>query len=136
MSMSLEMGHRREVRTGRYYGGVIAIIAGAYSFLLGMLSTYFTFEPVMIVLGFVVGVLGAVMVTPFGDRYPKINGVLMMLFGGLMIAYQAWRAAVRPLGRNMGQELGAWVNPGYDMGMVALALVLFLAGVTMFFTEQ
>lgn len=134
--MSLEMGSRREVQTGRYYGGIIAIVAGAYSFLLGILSTYFTFEPGMIVIGFFVGVHGAVMVTPLGERYPQINGVIMMGSGAVMILYQAWRAMMTPLGRNLGQELGAWVNPGYDMGMVALALILFLAGVTMFFSEQ
>ena len=134
--MSLEMGNRNKSGSGRLYGGVIAIITGAYSFLIGMLSTYFEFEPVLIVLGFLVGIHGAVMVTPLADRYTRLNGILMMGFGALMIAYQAWMGITTPMGRALGQQLGAWVNPGYDMGMVALALILFLAGVITFFSED
>jgi hypothetical protein len=130
------MGNRNKSGSGRLYGGVIAIITGAYSFLIGMLSTYFEFEPVLIVLGFLVGIHGAVMVTPLADRYTRLNGILMMGFGALMIAYQAWMGITTPMGRSLGQQLGAWVNPGYDMGMVALALILFLAGVITFFSED
>jgi hypothetical protein len=134
--MSLEMGSQHRGGQARLYAGVIAIITGAYSFLIGMLSTYFEVEPVLIVLGFVIGIHGAVMVTPLAERYMRANGVLMMLFATLTIAYQAWMGITTPMGRSMGQELGAWVNPGYDMGMVALGLLLFLAGVITFFIEE
>lgn len=134
--MSLETGTQNTGGKPRLYTGVIAIITGAYSFLIGMLSTYFELQPVLIVLGFLVGIHGAVMVTPLAERYTRLNGILMMVFGALMIAYQAWMGATTTLGRSMGQQLGAWVNPGYDMGMVALALLLFLAGVITFFSEE
>ncbi|MFB6112882.1 MAG: hypothetical protein ABEJ58_02115 [Halodesulfurarchaeum sp.] len=129
--MSLEMDNRRDTHVGRYYGGIIAIIVGAYSFLLGMLSMQFSLDVVLVVLGFLIGIHGAVMITPLADRFPRVNEALMVIFGALVIGYQAYQGTIRSV-----RGSGIWVNPGYDMGMVALGLILFLAGAIMFFMEE
>ncbi|MFB6268055.1 MAG: hypothetical protein ABEI31_10380 [Halodesulfurarchaeum sp.] len=117
----------------RRYGGVIAIVSGVYSLLRGSGGAMSGPDWVMLLLGVVVLVHGVVLFTPAVRRLGSVSGPLMIGYAVVMLANQAWMATMStpPMGDSMGMGGSAPMGPGYDLGMVAIAVIMLASGVLM-----
>lgn len=134
------MDGSRSTSTTRLYGAAIALASGGYSVLVG--STGRTAQAwLMLLLGAVVVIHGAVLLTSWADRLGNASGPLMIAYAVLMLANQAWMGTM-PGGRmgggmsdggmmNGGTMGGVAGTMGVDAGMVALALLMLASGVIM-----
>lgn len=131
------------VSNTRLYGASIGVVSGGYSlWSASMASSMGTGGWLMAVLGVVVLVHGALLLTEYADRIGDASGPLMIGYAGLMLVNQAL------LGSGMMDGMGtmgttgmdgrmgmggstATAGMGWDAGMVALAALMLASGVIM-----
>lgn len=129
----------------RLYGGVIAVVSGLYSLWLS--STGMAFDAagtLMAILGLVVLLHGvALFVVP--DRLGDASGPLMVVWAVLMLLNQVWMATMTGpgtmdggMGMNGGMDSGMGVvgGMGWNVGMLAIAVIMLASGVIMWTAEN
>jgi len=138
--------------TTRQYGAAIALVSGVYSLLSattgsGMMSS--NSGLLMALLGVVVVVHGVVLLTPYADRLGNASGPLMIGYSLVMLLNQALVGVTGSMNWGMGGGMGSGMNGGmdggmsggmgstmtagmaWDLGMVALAVLMLFSGVIM-----
>lgn len=126
------------VSNTRLYGASIAFLSGGYSlWSASMSSRMVTSSWLMGVLGAIVLVHGAVLLTEYADRPGTASGPLMIGYSVVMLLNQALLGTGMmndPTGMGMGESMGGsnvTAGMGWDAGMVALALLMLISGVIM-----
>lgn len=143
--------------TSQTYGAAIALVSGVYSLVTattgGMMET--TSGALMAVLGVVVVVHGAVLLTPYADRLGGASGPLMVVYALVMLLNQSAMGVTGSANWGMGGggmsgggmgggmgggEVGGMggtgmgtmgAGMGWDLGMVALAVLMLASGILM-----
>jgi hypothetical protein len=138
--------------TARQYGAAIALVSGLYSLLsvttgAGMMQS--SSGLLMALLGVVVVVHGVVLLTPYASRLGNASGPLMVGYSLLMLLNQSLVGVTGSMnwgmgsgmesgmdsgmgsGMNGGMDAGMSVGMGWDLGMVALAVLMLVSGVIM-----
>ncbi|MFC4989319.1 hypothetical protein [Saliphagus infecundisoli] len=136
--------------TTRQYGAAIALISGLYSLLAviggsGMMGS--NSGLLMAFLGVVIVVHGVVLLTPYADRLGNASGPLMIGYSVLMLLNQIlvgvtgsanWGMGMgggmeSGMNGGMGDSMGSTVTAGmgWDLGMVALAVLMLISGLIM-----
>ncbi len=115
----------------RLYAGAIAIVSGVYSIVAALGDGMAPMPPsalVMLGVGIVVLVHGAILLTPAAQRIGRTSGPAMLLWAGVMLGSQALAATVPSwtMGEPMGSGSMAW-----DGGMVAVAVLMVISGLIM-----
>ncbi|WP_207592814.1 hypothetical protein [Halomontanus rarus] len=120
------------VSNTRLYGAAIAFASGLYSmWSASMASRVVTSSWLMGVLGVVVLVHGAVLLTDYADRLGSVSGPLMIGYAVVMLLNQTLLGAgLMDDGSAMGMS-GATAGMGWDVGMVALAVLMLVSGLIM-----
>lgn len=126
------------VSNTRLYGAAIAFISGLYSLWSASAgSRMVTSSWLMLILGAVVIVHGAVLLTNYADRIEGSSGPLMIGYSILMLANQVLLATgtlADGSGMGMDDSMGAstmTAGMGWDAGMVALAVLMLASGLIM-----
>ena len=131
------MAMSARLSTMRLYGSVIALVSGGYSIYLATTgSGMATSAWLMLVLGAVVLVHGAVLLTPLAARLGSASGLLMLVYAVLMLFTQLWMISMGNSGMRDGMNGMNEVNSvaggmGWDAGMVAIALLMLASGAIM-----
>lgn len=122
----------------RLYGAAIAFTSGVYSvWSASMASRMVASSWLMGVLGIVVIVHGAVLLTGYADRLGSASGPLMVAYSIVMLLNQALLGmGIMDDGSNMGMGSGMGgsgmtAGMGWDLGMVLLALLMLVSGLIM-----
>jgi hypothetical protein len=138
--------------TTRQYGAAIALVSGLYSLISaagggGMMGTNSGWF--MLLLGIVVVIHGVILLTPYAGRLGAASGPLMIGYSLLMLLNQALVGTTGSMnwgmGGGMGGGMGSGMNGGmsggmgstmtagmtWDLGMVALAVLMLVSGVIM-----
>ncbi|MFC7164845.1 hypothetical protein [Halospeciosus flavus] len=136
--------------TTRQYGAAIALVSGVYSLLSatagsGMMSS--NSGLLMALLGVIVVVHGVVLLTPYASRLGNASGPLMIGYSLVMLLNQVLvgvtGSANWGMGMNSGMESGMnggigssmgstmTAGMGWDLGMVAIAVLMLLSGIIM-----
>lgn len=128
MSMNSSMGSSRS--TARLYGGTIAVVSGLYSIIQGTSGGMGGNEWVMLLLGAVVLVHGVVL---FASKtaLAGTSGPLMVGYSILMLGNQLWAATTTSMGMGDSMGMGTTGMAGYDLGMVAIAVIMLASGIIM-----
>jgi hypothetical protein len=132
----------------RQYGAAIALVSGIYSLLsavtgAGMMQS--TGGAFMSLLGVIVVVHGVVLLTPYAERLGTASGPLMIGYSVLMLLNQTIVGVTGSMNWGMGSGMGAGVDGGmgssmgsgmtagmgWDLGMVALAILMLISGIIM-----
>lgn len=120
------------VTNTRLYGAAIAFVSGLYSLWNATgASRLGTSGVIMALVGVIVVIHGAILLTAYADRLGSASGPLMILYAGVMLVNQAL------LGTGMidgPTDMGSSVmttGMGWDAGMVALAVLMLVSGVIM-----
>lgn len=128
------------VSNTRLYGASIAFASGLYSvWSASMASRAVVSSWVMGLLGVVVIVHGAVLLTEYAGRLGGASGPLMIGYTAVMLLNQALLGTGvldDGSGTGMGADAGMGASPmtagmGWDAGMVALALLMLASGLIM-----
>ena len=122
------------ISTMRLYGSAIALVSGGYSMYLATIGTRMTTSVwFMLVLGAVVILHGIVLVTPLAAQLGTASGPLMIVYAILMLLNQVWMASMG--GAGIGDEMDGMNSMaggmGWDVGMIAIALLMFVSGAIM-----
>lgn len=123
----------------RLYGAAIAGVSGLYSLWSASTATTMgTGGWLMAMLGVVVLVHGAILLTNAADRLGGASGPLMIGYAALMLLNQALLGTGMMGGSTTGMDgrmgmsgTGMTGGMGWDAGMVALAILMLLSGVIM-----
>lgn len=128
------------VSNTRLYGAAIAFASGLYSLWRASMGTRMTTSAsLMLILGLVVVIHGAVLLTGYVDRLSGVSGPLMIVYAVLMLLNQAALATgmmgtdttdVGSMGNGVGQSQMT-AAMGWDPGMGALALLMLASGLIM-----
>lgn len=131
------------VSNTRLYGAAIAVVSGLYSlWSASMASRMVTSGWLMAVLGVVVLVHGALLLSGFADRLGSASGPLMVLYSVVMLLNQALlESGMMDDGSRMGMNDGMGGSAmtggmGWDAGMVALAILMLVSGLIMHLVES
>lgn len=122
------------VSNTRLYGAAIAFVSGLYS--LGNAtgaSRLGTSGVIMALVGVIVVLHGAILLTEYADRLGSASGPLMILYAAVMLANQALLGTGMidgPTDMGMGSSVMT-TGMGWDAGMVALAVLMLVSGVIM-----
>lgn len=128
------------VSNTRLYGAAIGVASGAYSLWSASTASRMTTGAwLMAVLGVVVVVHGALLLTAYADRIGGASGPLMIAYAAVMLLNQALLATGSTDGGDMGMDGSSMGMDGggmaagmsWDAGMVALALLMLASGVIM-----
>jgi hypothetical protein len=126
------------VSNTRLYGAAIALVSGIYSlWSASMASRMVTSSWLMGLLGVVVIVHGAVLLTDYAEKLGGASGPLMIAYSVMMLLNQALLGTGMMhdeggMGMNGGMGGSAMtVGMGWDAGMVALAVLMLVSGVIM-----
>ncbi|GAB7012433.1 hypothetical protein [Halolamina salina] len=130
------------VSNTRLYGAAIAVVSGAYSLWSASVGPMGTGGWLMLALGAVVLVHGALLLTDYADRLGDASGPLMIAYAVLMLLNQTLLGTGMIDGMDGGMNGGMGggmqggttmpsAGMGWDAGMVALALLMLLSGVIM-----
>lgn len=140
--------HEGMVSNTRLYAAAIAVVSGLYSLWSATTASRMVASGwLMVVLGVVVLVHGVVLVTEYAHRLGEASGPLMIAYALVMLLTQVLLAIgllddgspMGPgdggtmttndgMGAGMGESMGAM---GWDVGMVALAVLMLASGVIM-----
>lgn len=132
--------------TTQQYGATIAIVSGLYSLISvtggdGMMGTNSGW--LMLLLGTVVVVHGVVLLTPYSSYLGAASGPLMIGYSLLMLLNQTLVGTTGSMNWGMGggMGMGSGMNGGtgstmtagmaWDLGMVALAVLMLVSGIIM-----
>ncbi|MEF8914998.1 hypothetical protein [Natronomonas sp.] len=131
------------VSNTRLYGASIAFVSGLYSlWSASMASRMVTRSWLMGLLGVVVIVHGAALLTDYAEKLGGASGPLMIVYSVLMLLNQALLGTgVMDDGSGMGMSDGMGgsamtAGMGWDAGMVALAVLMLVSGVIMTNSES
>ena len=129
------------VTNTRLYGAAIAGVSGLYSlWSASMASRMGTGGWLMALLGVVVLVHGAALLTAYAERIGDASGPLMIGYAALMLLNQALLGTGMMDGMGstgmdgrmgMGGSMAGTNAMGWDAGMVALAVLMLASGVIM-----
>lgn len=126
------------VSNTRLYAASIAFMSGVYSIWSATSAAQMvTSGWIMGVLGVVVIVHGAVLLTGYANRLGDSSGLLMVVYAVVMLLNQVLLGTgTLGDGRGMGMSDGMGgssmtAGMGWDAGMVALALLMLVSGVIM-----
>lgn len=126
------------VSNTRLYGAAIAFASGLYSLWSASTASRMTASGwLMALLGVVVVVHGAVLLTDYADRLGDASGPLMIVYAVVMLLNQALLGmGMMDDGSGMGANggmggSGVTAGMGWDAGMVALAVLMLVSGVIM-----
>ncbi len=133
------------VSNTRLYGAAIGVVSGAYSlWSASTASRMGTSGWLMAVLGVVVLVHGALLVTDYADRIGDASGPLMIAYAVLMLLNQAllgtgtlgsmgtgMNGGMGGMNGGMGSGTNAIGGMGWDPGMVAIAALMLASGLIM-----
>ncbi len=131
------MATSNSLSTMRLYGSIIALVSGGYSIYLATTGTGMaTSAWLMLALGVVVLVHGAVLLTPLAARLGSASGLLMLGYAAVMLLNQVWMVSMGSSGMGGGMSGMNDVNTvaggmGWDAGMVAIALLMLASGAIM-----
>jgi hypothetical protein len=140
------MNSMNTTATTRQYGAAIALVSGIYSLVsatggTGMMGS--NSGLLMAILGVIVVVHGVILLTPYATRLGKASGPLMIGYSLVMLLNQALVGVTGSAnwGMGMGSGMGSGmdggmgstmtVGMGWDLGMVALAVLMLISGVIM-----
>lgn len=144
------MDSMNTTNTTRQYGAAIAIVSGLYSLVSatggqGMMGS--NSGLLMTLLGIVVVIHGVVLLTPYVHRLGNASGPLMIAYSLLMLFNQALVGVTGSAdwGMGMGSGMESGMNGGmnggmgsamtagmgWDLGMVAIAVLMLISGVIM-----
>jgi hypothetical protein len=130
--------------TTRQYGAAIALVSGVYSLASattgsGMMGS--NSGLLMALLGVIVIVHGIVLLTPYASQLGNASGPLMVGYSLVMLLNQALVGVTGSMNWGMGGRMGTGMNGGmgssmttgmgWDLGMVALAVLMLLSGIIM-----
>ncbi|RDZ55926.1 hypothetical protein C5B91_19700 [Haloferax sp. Atlit-10N] len=134
--------------TTRQYGAAIALVSGIYSLFsvvaeAGMMQS--AGGAFMALLGVIVVVHGVVLLTPYADRLGSASGPLMIGYSVLMLLNQTLVGVTGSMNWGMGGGMGTGMDGGmasgmgsnitagmgWDLGMVALAVLMLVSGIIM-----
>ncbi|MFC7130463.1 hypothetical protein [Haloferax chudinovii] len=134
--------------TTRQYGAAIALVSGVYSLIsatggTGMMGS--NSGLLMALLGIIVVVHGVVLLTPYADRLGNASGPLMIGYSLVMLLNQALVGVTGSANWGMGSGMGSGMDGGmtggmgstmtagmgWDLGMVALAILMLISGTIM-----
>ncbi|WP_310894319.1 MULTISPECIES: hypothetical protein [unclassified Haloferax] len=134
--------------TTRQYGAAIALVSGIYSLFsvvaeAGMMQS--AGGAFMALLGVIVVVHGVVLLTPYADRLGSASGPLMIGYSVLMLLNQTLVGVTGSMNWGMGGGMGTGMDGGmasgmgsnitagmgWDLGMVALAVLMLISGIIM-----
>ncbi|MFD1599650.1 hypothetical protein [Halobellus rarus] len=123
----------------RIYGAAIAFASGLYSLWSASMATRMTTSGwIMGLLGVVVLLHGAVLLTDYADRLGAASGPLMIAYSLVMLLNQALLGTGMMNGGAMGGSAmgmngGSTVTAGmgWDAGMAVLAALMLVSGVIM-----
>lgn len=113
----------------RLYASVIAVVSGLYSIAAATADgsgSMPTSASVMLVLGVVVLLHGAVLLTPAAGRLGHASGPLMVLWAAIMLGNQALAAMSSSMTTMSSMSSMSW-----DRGMVAVAILMLASGLIM-----
>lgn len=129
------------VTNTRLYGASIAFASGLYSiWSASMASRMAASGWLMAVLGIIVVLHGAVLLTDYADRLGSASGPLMIAYAAVMLLNQALlgtgmmddgSSMGMDGGMNGGMGGGTTAGMGWDAGMVALAALMLVSGIVM-----
>jgi hypothetical protein len=125
------------VSNTRLYGAVIAFTSGMYSLWSATSASSMTTSSwLMIALGAVVIAHGAVLLTAVAESLGGASGPLMIAYSAVMLLNQALLATGilddgSGMGMNGGMGSSMTGSMGWDVGMVALAVLMLSSGVIM-----
>lgn len=142
------MNSMNTTATTRQYGAAIALVSGLYSLVsatggTGMMGS--NSGLLMALLGVVVVVHGVVLLTPYASRLGTASGPLMIGYSLVMLLNQALVGVTGSVDWGMGGGMGPGMDGGmtggmgstmtagmgWDLGMVALAVLMLISGVIM-----
>ncbi|AWB27656.1 hypothetical protein [Halococcoides cellulosivorans] len=129
------------VSNTRLYGAAIAFASGGYSLWSASTAASMSASAwIMVVLGTIVLVHGAVLLTPASTRLGRASGPLMIGYAAIMLFNQALLGTgmmggsddmTDGMGMNGGMGDTAASTMGWDPGMVALAALMLASGLIM-----
>lgn len=126
------------VSNTRLYGATIAFASGLYSlWSASMASRMVAGSWLMGLLGVIVIVHGAILLTGYADRLGGASGPLMVVYAVVMLLNQALvGTGMMDTGSGMGMSDGMGgggmtTGMGWDAGMVALAALMLVSGIIM-----
>lgn len=126
------------VSNTRLYGAAIAFASGLYAiWSASMASRMVTSSWLMAVLGIVVVVHGAVLLTDYADWLGSASGPLMIAYAAVMLLNQVLLGTgimVEGSGTGTSGGMGGSVTTaemGWDAGMVTLAALMLVSGILM-----
>ncbi|WP_458207908.1 hypothetical protein [Haladaptatus sp. NG-SE-30] len=130
--------------TTRQYGAAIALVSGLYSLVAatngsGMMGS--NSGLLMTILGIFVVIHGVVLLTPYASRLGNASGPLMVGYSLLMLLNQILVGTTGSMNWGMGGGMGTGMDGGmdssmttgmgWDLGMVALAVLMLISGIIM-----
>ena len=134
--------------TTRQYGEAIALVSGVYSLISatggsGMMNS--NSGLLMALLGVIVVVHGVALLTPYADQLGNASGLLMIGYSLVMLLNQTLVGVTGSMNWGMGGGMGSGMNGGmsgsmgssmtagmgWDLGMVALAVLMLISGIIM-----
>lgn len=126
------------VSNTRLYGAAIAFASGLYSlWSASMASRMVASGWIMSILGVVVIVHGAILLTDLAPRLGEMSGPLMIVYAVVMLVNQALLGTgIMDDGSGMGMTDGMGgstmtASMGWDAGMLFLAVLMLLSGFIM-----
>lgn len=125
------------VSNTRLYGASIAVASGLYSLWRAAAASRMVASSwLMVVLGVVVLVHGATLLTPSADRLGRTSGPLMIGYAVVMLLNQVIAGSGGMVDAGMGMDGGMGgggmtAGIGWDAGMVALAVLMLVSGLIM-----
>lgn len=128
------------VSNTRLYGAAIAFASGIYSvWSASTMSRMGTSSWLMLLLGTIVIVHGAVLLTDYADRLGTASGPLMIAYAIVMLLNQVFLGMdLMNGGRGMGMSGGTGMGGspmtagmGWDAGMAILAVLMLVSGLIM-----
>ncbi|WP_254538792.1 hypothetical protein [Halomarina litorea] len=141
------MNTNTDSTTMRQYGAAIAVVSGLYSLVSatggsGMMGS--NSGLLMALLGVVVVVHGVVLLTPSAVRLGNASGPLMIGYSLVMLLNQVLVGVTGSANWGMGSGMGSSMDGGmgsmgspmtagmgWDLGMVALAVLMLISGIIM-----
>ena len=130
--------------TTRQYGAAIALVSGLYSLVsatggTGMMGS--NSGLLMALLGVIVVVHGVVLLTPYANQIGNASGLLMIGYSLVMLLNQGLVGITGSANWGMGSGMDSGMTSGvgstmtagmgWDLGMVALAVLMLISGVIM-----
>lgn len=145
MGPTVTLGLVNEIPIIRLYGGAIGVVSGLYAILMpgGELVDMAGTDSmealgiggwVMLAVGVAALIHGILLFTPVAAGMGGVSGPLMLLWATVMVGNQVLVATVANwgmAGSGMGMDGAMSSSRGWDPGMVAIGILMFISGLIM-----